>query len=92
MTIPWIGQPDRSINKKTQKILNLFYFYYVSLCKEPETLRLGAIDDFIKDLPLPSLSVSHRDMMEGAISMEEVMPAIKQQEKHLVPYCLEKGQ
>lgn len=57
--------------------MDLFHSNFTSLYKEPETLRPSAIDGFIKDLPLPSLSVSHRDVMDGAITMEEVLAAIK---------------
>lgn len=84
-TVPKIRQPDGSFTQNPQKILNLFHSYFTSLCKEPETLKPGAIDDFIKDLPLPSLSDSRREIMDGAITMEEVMSAIKQAHASMTP-------
>lgn len=74
-----------TLTQNPQTVINLFHNYYSSLYGVQETVSNGAMDDFIKDLALPSLSTSHREILEGEITMEEVLAVIKQAKTSKTP-------
>lgn len=83
--IPKIRRKNGTLTQNPQTVMNLFHDYYSSLYGVQENVSTGAMNDFIKDLALPSLSTSHREILEGGITIEEVLQVIKQAKTSKTP-------
>lgn len=58
-------------------IVNKFFSFYTRLYSQPQPLRLPLVAEYFRDLPLPTLSSTHKDIMEREFTEAEVLAAIK---------------
>lgn len=69
MELPKIRRVNGTLTQNPQTVMDLFHDYYSSLYGEQENASTGAIDIFLKDPALPSLSDSHREILERDITI-----------------------
>ncbi|CAJ0925091.1 unnamed protein product [Ranitomeya imitator] len=75
-TILQIRASDGSLVSSTDKILQSFYDYYISLYKSKSGFDIDECLDYLSDITFPLLSPSQRALMEAEFTLEEVEHAI----------------
>lgn len=77
LAFPKICTPSGDLTHNPIRIMELFHQFYSRLYKEDPPPPSAAIDSFLKDLPIPVISKSHRDLLDDPISTTEVLETIK---------------
>lgn len=76
-SLPRISRLGHPPTANPNKMLATFHDFYFKLYSSTPTDRGLLITDFLRDLPLPTLSKEHKNIMEDTISVEEIRDVIK---------------
>ncbi|KAJ1132607.1 hypothetical protein NDU88_010914 [Pleurodeles waltl] len=70
------GEGSRKLSPA--QINNAFREYYMQLYGKPSDLRTESFDEYLQQIPLPTLSAEDKEALGGPVSVEEVNEAIAQ--------------
>lgn len=76
-SLPKIRSQSGTLTQNPQKILETFQAFYSKLYSAPDPDNSDSIDSFLNSLDIPTLSDSHRSIMESLFRVEEIHEVIK---------------
>lgn len=77
LAFPKIKMTSGDLTQNSTKIMEAFSQFYSSLYKPINSPSQQHRDGFLDNLPLPTLSKDHRELMEDSFSVEEVLDTIR---------------
>lgn len=75
--LPKLRLQNRQTNQNPQLILQEFFTFYSRLYDSPKDFSVNKAEEFLREIPLPTLSSDHAEIMEAELTANEVAAAIK---------------
>lgn len=77
-SVPKIRRPDGILTQNPVAVLGEFQKLNQKLYQGPSPSGPQDFDSFVSNLPIPSLSEAHRELLDSEVTLSEVLQAIKQ--------------